>query len=97
MTLGGHESVIWDVISSPDSQAIVSGGDDRTVRLWDWERILLSHESEPQLRGASVVRWDLTTATRFGSRTYSGKDTRSQRAAELKKQSDREELLRRSL
>src|SRR5262249_2961718 len=33
--LSGHQKAVWSMAYSPDSQRIVSGGSDKTVRVWD--------------------------------------------------------------
>src|SRR5690606_18750561 len=33
--LVGHVGPVWDVAWAPDSRRLISGGDDRTVRIWD--------------------------------------------------------------
>ena len=35
MTLSGHEDIIWSMSYSPDGTRIVSGGEDRTARVWN--------------------------------------------------------------
>jgi len=35
MTLSGHEGPIWSASYSPDGTRIVSGGEDKTVRVWN--------------------------------------------------------------
>ncbi|MEI6329926.1 MAG: caspase family protein [Pseudanabaena sp. ELA645] len=33
----GHEQGVWAIAISPDGKYIVSGSDDQTLRLWDWQ------------------------------------------------------------
>jgi small GTP-binding protein len=36
-TLEGHEGIIWRVVFDPSGRMLASGGDDRTVKLWEVE------------------------------------------------------------
>ncbi len=35
--LSGHQGLVWNIEFSPDSRFLISGSDDRTVRLWEVE------------------------------------------------------------
>jgi WD40 repeat protein len=35
---GGHKATIKDVIFTPDGNFLISGGDDKTIRVWDWRK-----------------------------------------------------------
>jgi WD40 repeat protein len=35
MVLKGHSSGVWDVAVTPDGQKVVSGGSDKTIKVWD--------------------------------------------------------------
>ena len=34
-TLTGHDDSVWSVAFSPDGQRIVSGSNDKTLKIWD--------------------------------------------------------------
>lgn len=46
---GGHQATIKDVAFTPDGQFIVSAGDDKVIRVWDWQR----GETVREIRGES--------------------------------------------
>jgi WD40 repeat protein len=33
---GGHQGLIWSLTFTPDGKYLVSAGDDKVVRVWDW-------------------------------------------------------------
>jgi WD40 repeat protein len=51
LPLRGHQGAVNSVTFSPDGLKIVSGSDDRAVRLWDTKGMQLAHLS----KGISVV------------------------------------------
>ncbi|MDZ8136823.1 MAG: caspase family protein, partial [Nostoc sp. DedQUE04] len=52
---GGHQGMVLSVAISPDGQTIVSGGDDRTVRLWNFQGQLLAEPFGGHQRGVNSV------------------------------------------
>ncbi|MEA3333676.1 MAG: WD40 repeat domain-containing protein [Pseudomonadota bacterium] len=49
--LSGHQGLVWSIDFSPDSRLLISGSNDRSVRLWDVEsgqqiQILESHQND---------------------------------------------------
>ncbi|MCK9879196.1 hypothetical protein MXD59_26175, partial [Frankia sp. Ag45/Mut15] len=47
----GHTGPVWAVVVSPDGRQIVSGGEDRSVRVWDRasgvEQVVLTGHTGP--------------------------------------------------
>ena len=41
-TLAGHTGVVYSVAFSPDGNLVVSGSDDKTVKIWDTETAQVS-------------------------------------------------------
>ncbi|XP_057708429.1 WD repeat-containing protein 3 [Corythoichthys intestinalis] len=38
-TLNGHDGALWSMCPAPDQRGIVTGGADKTVKLWDFELV----------------------------------------------------------
>ena len=34
---GGHRAFVKDMVFSPDGEFLISGSDDKTIRIWDWK------------------------------------------------------------
>ncbi len=34
---GGHRAFVKDLVFSPDGEFLISGSDDKTIRIWDWQ------------------------------------------------------------
>jgi WD40 repeat protein len=66
-TLEGHTDWVWAVAVTPDSARIVSGGNDRTVRIWN----LATWALERTLKG-HTDRVYAVAVTPDGSRIVSG-------------------------
>ncbi len=54
-TFTGHTEKIWSIAFSPDEKTIVSGGRDKTVRLWDAR----TGELLQTLTGHTATVWDV--------------------------------------
>jgi hypothetical protein len=48
--LQGYNSGVWSIAFSPDGQTLVSGGQDRLIRLWDLTRIRRQGAREQEAR-----------------------------------------------
>src|SRR5215472_17215107 len=33
---GGHQSQVWSITFTPDGKYLVSAGEDKVIRVWDW-------------------------------------------------------------
>ena len=39
-TLNGHTSIVETLVFSPDGKTLVSTGQDGTILVWDWEKVV---------------------------------------------------------
>jgi WD40 repeat protein len=63
----GHQGTIWTIDFSPDGKTIVSGGEDKMVKLWDIESGKLLHT----MNGHSLTIWNIKFSP-DGSKIASG-------------------------
>ena len=54
-SLAGHTNSVWSVAFSPDGSHIVSGSDDKTIRVWD----ATSGEELKSLAGHTSLVWSV--------------------------------------
>jgi WD40 repeat protein len=71
----GHEDGVWSVTFLPDGKTVLSGGKDRTLRLWDVEsggqlRILASTPQEPRCVACTADGRFALAATGISVRIY---------------------------
>jgi WD40 repeat protein len=75
----GHEDAVWSVIFMPDGKTLLSGGKDRTLRLWDVEsgrqiRIVAVTPQDPRCTVCTGDGKVVLAACGIGVRVYDASD-----------------------